>query len=88
VVCFRKISTSSNTRFFTHEVGKTPARDVERLRVDAARYLLEDGTTGYGEVARRCGFGRVNSMRQSFLRVQGVVPTAYRDQSHSERAAD
>jgi transcriptional regulator GlxA family with amidase domain len=81
------MSTRNFSRVLTHEVGKTPARYVERLRVDAARRLLEDATAGYGEVARRCGFGSVNSMRRSFLRVLGVVPSAYRDRFQSERAA-
>jgi transcriptional regulator GlxA family with amidase domain len=82
------MSARNFSRVFTREVGKTPARYVERLRVDAARHLLEDTTTGHGEVARRCGFGGVNSMRRSFLRVLRIVPSAYRDRFQSERAAE
>jgi len=82
------MSPRNFSRVFTREVGKTPARYVERLRVDAARHLLEDTTAGSGEVARRCGFGGVNSMRRSFLRVPGVVPSAYRERFRSERTAE
>jgi transcriptional regulator GlxA family with amidase domain len=73
------MSARNFSRVFRREVGRSPARHVERLRVDAARQLLEDPTTDHGEVARRCGFGGVNGMRRAFLRVLKVTPSDYRE---------
>jgi transcriptional regulator GlxA family with amidase domain len=79
------MSPRNFSRVFGREMGETPARHVERLRVDAARQHLEQSDTGYGEVARRCGFGSVNSMRRSFLRVLKVAPSDYRKRFRAER---
>lgn len=67
------------TRVFTSEVGCSPARYVERLRVDAARNALEIGDDGLETVARRCGFGSTETLRRAFLRQLGVSPGAYRE---------
>lgn len=66
------------SRVFTREVGWTPARFVERLRVDAARSLLEETDAGLDRIARECGFGCADSMRRAFLRVVRVAPHDYR----------
>lgn len=73
------MSPRNFSRVFSSELGGTPARHVERLRVDAARQLLEDPATDHGEVARRCGFGGANGMRRAFLRVLKVTPSDYRE---------
>jgi transcriptional regulator GlxA family with amidase domain len=72
------MSPRNFSRVFRRELGQTPARHVERLRVDAARQILEESAVEYSDVAQRCGFGSVNAMRRSFLRVLKVVPSDYR----------
>lgn len=72
------MSPRNFSRVFRQEVGATPARHVERLRIEAARQRLEESASGFGEVAGRCGFGSVNAMRRSFLRVLKVTPSDYR----------
>ena len=64
---------------FARRSASTPARFVERLRVDAARRRLEETEAGLDRIARECGFGGPDSMRRSFLRVVRVVPSDYRD---------
>jgi transcriptional regulator GlxA family with amidase domain len=71
-------STRHFTRVFSAEVGCTPARYVERVRVEAARRELETTTVGLTGVARACGFGTTETMRRSFLRQVGVTPSDYR----------
>lgn len=63
-------------RRFTSEVGVTPAKAVERLRVEAASAALASGARSIQEVARRCGFSDPERMRRAFLRVLGTVPMA------------
>lgn len=65
-------------RLFADQTGTTPARFVERIRVEAAREQLERTTTPIETVAAGCGFGSPETMRRAFLRVLGVGPSDYR----------
>jgi transcriptional regulator GlxA family with amidase domain len=56
----------------------TPAAYVEALRVERARTLLETTELLLDEVAHRCGFGTVETMRRAFLRRLRVSPSDYR----------
>jgi transcriptional regulator GlxA family with amidase domain len=66
-------------RRYRQAVGATPARTVERLRVEAACRQLGDTARGVKEVARACGFGSEETMRRSFLRQLEVTPQAWRE---------
>jgi transcriptional regulator GlxA family with amidase domain len=66
-------------RVFAEQTRMTPARFVERVRVEAARNLLEASDMPVDSVATRTGFGSDETMRRAFLRVLGVGPAAYRD---------
>jgi transcriptional regulator GlxA family with amidase domain len=66
------------SRVFLEQTRITPARFVERVRVEAARDLLEGGPTPVEVVADCCGFGSAETMRRAFLRVLGVGPAEYR----------
>jgi transcriptional regulator GlxA family with amidase domain len=65
-------------RAFRAETGVTPARYVERVRLEAARRRLEDTATPVAAVAVACGFGTPETMRRVFLRALGVGPAEYR----------
>lgn len=65
-------------RCFAEQVGTTPARYVERIRVETARRLLEETSEGVEAIARRCGFGTAETMRRAFLRTIRTSPTEYR----------
>lgn len=65
-------------RVFVREVGMTPARFVERVRVEAARRLLEETSRGIPDIAAACGFGSPETMRIAFRRTLGVPPKRYR----------
>ena len=73
------LSPRQFARVFHEETGTTPARLVERMRVEAARRRLEHGRTGLAAVAASCGFRTEETMRRSFLRQVGVAPGEYRD---------
>ena len=72
------MSERNFTRVFTAEVGLTPARYVERVRVETARRLLEDTDDGVEAIAAACGFGTAETMRRTFLRLVRTSPTEYR----------
>lgn len=81
------LSERQLSRLFMRQTGTTPARFVERVRVEAARDLLEAGGLPVEVVAERCGFGSAETMRRGFLRVVGVAPSEYRKRfSTAERS--
>lgn len=65
-------------RVFVQEVGLTPARYIESVRVEAARRRLEESRDGVDAISRTCGFGSAEAMRRAFLRTLKIAPTAYR----------
>ncbi len=65
-------------RAFRAETGTTPAHAVERLRVEAARALLDSGGIALPRIVQQCGFGNAERMRRSFLRLLGRPPAALR----------
>jgi transcriptional regulator GlxA family with amidase domain len=69
-------------RCFRAQTGVTPARYVERVRLDAARRALEDTALPIAHVANACGFGTAETLRRSFLRALGVAPSEYRRRFH------
>src|SRR5262249_11820977 len=72
------MSPRNFARVFVIGTGATPARYVERLRIEAACRRLEESEAGLDKVANECGFGSVESMRRVFLRLRGVTPGQYR----------
>ena len=76
----RRAAMSPRTfaRRFKAEVGVTPARYVQAVRVDAARRLLEREALGLDAVAASCGFGSAESMRRAFVALLATPPAAYR----------
>ncbi|HJV42094.1 GlxA family transcriptional regulator [Caulobacter sp.] len=72
------MSPRNFARLFTQETGVTPAKAVERLRVEAARALLDSGPLQVEDVALETGFGDPERMRRAFLRAFGQPPQALR----------
>jgi transcriptional regulator GlxA family with amidase domain len=79
------MSPRNFARSFIREVGVTPARLVEKLRVDAARRQLEQSDDTVDRIAAQCGFGTTETMRRAFLRHLRVAPSAYRGRFASTR---
>lgn len=66
------------TRRFRAAFGSTPQKYVARLRIEAARALLEHTTKDLKRIAADCGFSTEEAMRRSFVRVMGMRPSEYR----------
>jgi transcriptional regulator GlxA family with amidase domain len=65
-------------RVFRREMRITPAKFIERLRVDAARRRLEESQNSMEMIAAECGFSNVNAMRSVFQRTLKIAPGHYR----------
>lgn len=72
------MSERSFSRHYGEASGQTPARAIERLRVEAARTMLSDSAVPVKRIAQRCGFGSEETMRRSFLRLLSTTPQDYR----------
>jgi transcriptional regulator GlxA family with amidase domain len=72
------MSPRNFARVFTRTTGVTPAKFVERARIDEARRVLEETRASVDQVASACGFGNAERMRRTFLRHVHVAPHDYR----------
>jgi transcriptional regulator GlxA family with amidase domain len=65
-------------RTFAAETGMTPAKAIERLRLEASRERVESGLEPIEQIAARAGFGDPERMRRAFIRAFGQPPQALR----------
>ena len=74
------------SRAFTAETGLTPARAVERLRVEAARAQVESSSDPIEHIGDAVGFTDPERMRRAFLRAFGQSPQTLRRSVRSAEA--
>ncbi|SPL62300.1 GlxA family transcriptional regulator [Ochrobactrum soli] len=72
------LSPRQFSRLFRDETGQSPAKAVERLRLEAAKAMLEEGRHPLDIVARDTGFADRDRMRRAFLRFFGQPPQSMR----------
>ncbi len=72
------MSPRNFARLFQREVGKTPGKHIEDLRLEAARRQLESTSLSLDEVADASGFASTEILRRVFGRRLGVTPSQYR----------
>lgn len=72
------MSVRNFARVFQKETGVTPAKFVEKVRVEVARRYLEDSDLSMDQIAEKCGLGGLISMRRTFIRHMNISPSDYR----------
>jgi transcriptional regulator GlxA family with amidase domain len=72
------MSPRNFARRFTSATGQTPLAYLHRLRIDAARHLLEAGKKGVADVSEAVGYHDLAFFRRLFKRHTGSPPRAYR----------
>lgn len=72
------MSERNFARVFVAETGTTPAKAVERLRLETARAAIESSHAPLDHIARSTGFGDTARMRRAFMRALGHPPQALR----------
>jgi transcriptional regulator GlxA family with amidase domain len=77
------VSTRNLTRMFHDDIGTTPARYVELIRIEAAQILLQEGAT-IATAAIKSGFGSPETLRRVFVSRLGSSPSVYLEQLRAE----
>ena len=72
------VSPRHLTRLFRAHLGTTPARHVRAVRTETAARLLTGTRLPISAIARRCGFGTGETLRQAFADHYATTPSAYR----------
>ena len=74
------MSPRNFARVFRAETGTTPARFVEKLRLESARQQVETSSISLQQIAQDTGFGDAERMRTAFIRAYGQPPMVLRRQ--------
>jgi transcriptional regulator GlxA family with amidase domain len=72
------MSPRNFSRLFCQEIGVTPAKFVEGIRLEAAKNMMLQTDLPMESVAVQCGFGSAEQMRRSFQRILKTTPQDYR----------
>lgn len=72
------MSPRTFARVYAATMGVTPARMVEKIRVEAVRRILEESDVPVKRIAAQCGFGKEERLRRAFARQVGTTPAEYR----------
>jgi transcriptional regulator GlxA family with amidase domain len=81
------MSPRNFVRVFARELGNTPARYVEQVRVEAARTQLAATQDSMELIAGRCGFSSAELLRRCFVRHFKIAPSQYRKHFHAPAEA-
>lgn len=73
-----RLSLRQFGRAFRRETGETPAKAVERLRVEAACLRLQNGSEPIEQIALAIGFTDPERMRRAFVKIYGHPPQSIR----------
>lgn len=73
------MSPRNFARVFASETGMTPAKYIEKIRVESSKRYLEDTHFSLAQIAQECGFGSPDTMRNIFMRNLKTTPYDYRN---------
>jgi LacI family transcriptional regulator len=65
-------------RRFLAMVGRTPAEEIRRIRIERVRQLLDSTELPVATIAEACGFNYVEHMIPLFRKHHGCTPSGYR----------
>jgi AraC family transcriptional regulator, transcriptional activator FtrA len=63
---------------FQRHTGRSPGRELRRLRIERAKELLVNSDWNLRAIARMCGYRSANSFWISFREIVGESPGTYR----------
>jgi transcriptional regulator GlxA family with amidase domain len=73
------MSVRNFIRRFELATANTPLEYLQRVRIEAAKKLLESKNEGIAQIASRCGYEDVDYFGKIFRRYVAMTPRAYRE---------
>lgn len=73
------MSPRNFARVFAREMNITPAKYIDRLRVERASQYLVESQYSFDQIGERCGVKNADNLRRLFLKVLETTPSAYRN---------
>ena len=65
-------------RMYKKSMGITPAKNIEKIRIESAKHQLESSTLSLQSIANISGFGNEGRFRRAFISQVGISPNDYR----------
>ncbi|WP_321334896.1 helix-turn-helix domain-containing protein [uncultured Bacteroides sp.] len=75
---YAAMSPRNFARVFARELHITPAKYIDKLRVDYACQYLVETQLSLDEIASQCGLKNVDNMRRQFIKILDTTPAQYR----------
>jgi LacI family transcriptional regulator len=73
------VSRRSLERLFKDHLGRSPAEEIRRARVNRVKWRLIGSQRPVAEIAQACGFTSLRTFAKAFREEVGMTPAAYRD---------
>ena len=70
---------------FQKRLGRTPAAEIRRVRIETAKRMLAGTNRSLNQIAAACGFDHPEVLTRVFRRYEGLTPSAYRRQIRSSQ---
>jgi len=80
------MSPRNFARMYAKKRGRTPAKAVDAIRIDAARRRLEETDARIETIADACGYSGEEQMRSAFVRALKIPPREYRKRFATSKA--
>jgi LacI family transcriptional regulator len=77
----RQTQTMSRSKFyslFVHRIGRSPAEEIRRVRIEKGKQHLVTTRLSVTQIASLCGFNRVKQFSETFKKETGTTPLAFR----------
>jgi LacI family transcriptional regulator len=78
-----KLERRTFERRFRKAIGRSPAEELARLRLDKASQLLLTSEKTVKDISQICGYAEAKRLHEAFQKVFGMAPLAYRRQQKS-----
>jgi LacI family transcriptional regulator len=79
------VSRRTLERLFQEQLGRTPAEEIRRVRLERAKHLLASTDLAVPRVAAACGFGTGEYLATVFRQAVGMTPLKYRAAAAASR---
>lgn len=82
------VSRRTFEQWFRREVGHSPGDEIQRVRLERAKHLLQSSELSMSNIARMIGFEEAAAFSKFFRKATGMSPREFRDGRRPESAEE